>query len=67
LRPWSVGVHLIEPTFYKTEIVNKESTRNSWTKIWNEQPQHVKDEISIDQVRNCKSHTTYTANFYSPG
>ena len=60
LQPWKVGVHLIEPTFYKTEIVNKENVSNAWMKIWNDQAQHVKDEISEEQVQNCKYINTYT-------
>ena len=56
LKPWKVGVHLIEPTFYKTEIMNKENARKSWMKIWNEQPQYAKDEIPEDQVENRESY-----------
>ena len=52
VKPWGVSVHIIEPTFYKTRIINEE--RRMFTKFWDEQPQETKDEITETQFKSCK-------------
>ena len=53
VKPWGVSVHIIEPTFYNTKIV--EASKQPWIDSWNEQPQETKDDISEAQFNTCKS------------
>ena len=54
VKPWSVSVHIIEPTFYKTRIVAEE--RKTFAKFWNEQLEETKDEITESKFNSCKYH-----------
>ena len=54
VKPWGVSVHIIEPTFYKTGIINEDDSKRMLTKVWDEQPQETKDEITETQFKSCK-------------
>ena len=54
VKPWGVSVHIIEPTFYNTNIADEKVVKTIFTKYWNDQPQETKDEITESQFKSCK-------------
>ena len=54
VKPWDVSVHIIEPTFYNTKIIDDQ--RKTFTRYWNAQPQLTKDEITETKFNLCRSH-----------
>ncbi|XP_066931673.1 short-chain dehydrogenase/reductase family 9C member 7-like [Clytia hemisphaerica] len=55
VKPWGVSVHIIEPTFYATGILDEENMHRDWRKVWDQQPQATHDEIGEEQFKNFVS------------
>ena len=34
VKPWGVSVHIIEPTYYKTNMARAEQVKKLWYNIW---------------------------------
>ena len=52
VKPWDISVHIIEPTFYKTGMINDEVA--TLKRSWQSQSVETKDEITQAQFDYCK-------------
>ena len=54
LQPWGVSVHVVQPSYYATDITNTERIIDDQHKLWESQPQYIKDEIPKDVIDKCE-------------
>ena len=50
LQPWGVSVHVVQPSYYSTEITKPEKIIEHLYKSWEAQPQYIKDEIPKEMI-----------------
>ena len=54
LQPWGVTVHVVQPSYYATDITRPERIMEETYKLWEAQPQWIKDEIPRDVIDKSK-------------
>uniref|UniRef100_A0A7M5WXH0 Uncharacterized protein n=1 Tax=Clytia hemisphaerica TaxID=252671 RepID=A0A7M5WXH0_9CNID len=52
VKPWGVSVHLIEPTYYKTNLAGTKELKKVWFNIWDQLPQETHDEFGKEPFEN---------------
>jgi len=54
LKKWGISVHTIEPSTYKTEIVNVERTNKTMDLHWEELPSETRESYGSEYLANFK-------------
>ena len=65
LRPYGCSVHLIEPGFHKTNIINSENIVRALKNAWDQAPPHIQEEYGkqyLDKGNGLHSHLLYKFN-----
>ena len=43
LKAWNIGVHIIEPSLYRTPIANLETIKKNWNDTWDNLTVEIRD------------------------
>ena len=52
MKDWKVSVHIIEPDFFKTDMIS--ANEKSWKRQWNKQSNEMKKEYGQDYYEHGK-------------
>ena len=54
IRPWGVGVVVVEPGVFKTRMADPDMYRNQISSLWNGLNENLKSEYGKDSALECK-------------